>query len=187
MPSDVDIVVTPHHRARITVKRLLRADEVVMLLRDVVACMSGDRAPVVVADWGDMFIEANARLEGYVDVYPLGWMAYQMLTGSEPPSPTYFVPGAPPLLAKLIVRMLAYAVDERPDIQEVKSVVGIMLGEEPLAPPPVFQEELLELIAPARAVHPPTRTRIPPPSRVQEELLDLDAPPAEDDELLTLK
>jgi len=137
MPSDLDVVVSRHHRARVTVKRILRADEIATALRDVLACMNGDREPVVVADWGDMFVESSRRIDVAVDVFPLGEMAYRMLTGSAPPKPTMFVPGAPPPLARLILRMLSADARQRPNILEVKAVIGSLIGEE--------QEELLDL------------------------------------------
>lgn len=182
MSSDLEIVVSPHHRARIAVTRLLRADEVATALRDLLACMNGDREPVLVADWGDVLVEADQRLGPQLDVFPLGAMAYRLLIGSDPPSPVALVPGAPPPLARLITSMLAVDARKRPNLGEVKAVLTTLLGSE---------EELLDLAAPT-----PSRTRTPapipisrvtkpaPPKPQEEELLDLGLP---DDELLTLE
>lgn len=181
MSSSLEIVVSPHHRARITVTRLLRADEIATVLRDLLACLSGEREPVVVADWGDMLVEAGARLDPQVDVQPLGAMAYRMLTGGEPPSPVIAVPGAPPPLARLISAMLAADPRVRPSLGVIKAELAALLGA---------QDELLDLAPPplprtrTPAPIPISRVTKPPPPPKDEELLDLGLP---DDELLTLE
>jgi hypothetical protein len=163
MESDLDIVVTPHHRARVCVKRILRADEIATALRDVLACMNCEREPVVIADWGDMFVESSRPIDGNIDVFPLGVMCYRMLTGSEPPPQLLFVPGAPPQLARLIVRMLSANPGQRPNILDVKAVIASMLGTHddvaPLVLPPDDVEDLLDLAPPPAA--PPARV-VPP-------------------------
>lgn len=128
MQSDLDIVVSPHHRARVTVRRILRADEVATALRDVIIRMNGDREPVCVQPWGDMFVETSRRIDVALDTYPLGALAYQMLTGNPPQGQVFFVPGAPPLLATLIMRMLSPDRRQRPNILEVKDTVKAMIG-----------------------------------------------------------
>ncbi len=174
MQSDLDIVVTPHHRARVCVKRILRADEIATALRDVLACMNRERDPVVIADWGDMFVESSRPIDGNIDVFPLGVMAYRMLTGNEPPPQLLFVPGAPPQLARLIVRMLSANPGQRPNILDVKAVIALMLGTHdevaPLVLPPDDPDDLLDLIPPAAAppkvvapakVAPPVKAPLP--------------------------
>jgi hypothetical protein len=165
MQSDLDIVVPPHHRARVTVKRILRADEIATALRDMLACMNGDRDPVVIADWGDMFVESHAKVTGAIDVHPLGVMAYRMLTGAEPAPGVMFVPGAPPDLARLMVRMLSPTPSARPNIHEVKQVIVSLIGA---------RDESVLTPLPA-----------PPAEKSDDELLVLEAPA--DDDLLTLE
>ena len=177
MSSTLEIVVSPHHRAWITVARILRADEIATALRDLLAGLNGEREPVVAADWGEMRIEAAEPLDPHVDVQPLGAVAYRLLTGGDPPRPVTLVPGAPPPLARLITSMLA---PDRPSLGIVKAELAALLGT---------QDKLLDLAAP-----PLPRTRTPAPipiSRVtkpappkEEEPLDLGLP---DDELLTLE
>jgi hypothetical protein len=162
MQSDLDIVVPPHHRARVTVKRILRADEIATALRDMLACMNGDRDPIIIADWGDMFVEARAKVTGAIDVYPLGVLAYRMLTGAEVPEQVMFVPGAPPDLARLIVRMLSPTPSARPTIHDVKAVIVSLIGQR--------DESVL---------------RPMPHAPADDEPLDLGIP--EDDEILTLE
>lgn len=191
MASDLDIVVTPHHRARVSVKRILRAEEIATALRDVLACMNLEREPVVIADWGDMFVESSRPIHGNIDVFPLGIMAYRMLTGSEPPAQLLFVPGAPPLLARLIVRMLSANPGQRPNILDVKQVIATMLGTENEVAPLVLPmddpaEELLDLAPPPARAKPRAATPVPKPApAAEEELLDLGLPP--DDDVLTLE
>jgi hypothetical protein len=174
MQADLDIVVTPHHRARVSVKRILRADEIATALRDVLACMNLEREPVVIADWGDMFVQSSRPIHGNIDVFPLGTMAYRMLTGGDPPAQLLFVPGAPPLLARLIVRMLSANPGQRPNILEVKAVIASMLGT---------HDEVAPLVLPLEEPGEQLLDLSPPPA--EEELLDLGLPP--DDDVLTLE
>jgi len=161
--SDLDIVVSPHHRARVTVRRILRADEVATALRDVIIRMNGDREPVCVAPWGDILVETSRRVDVALDTYPLGALAYQMLTGNPPQGQVFFVPGAPPQLATLIMRMLSPDRRARPNILEVKETVKVLIGATDAS---VVQE-------------------LPRAASVADEPLDLGID--DDDELLTLE
>jgi serine/threonine-protein kinase len=78
------------------------------------------------------------------DVYQLGILAYKMLTRrlpfsaenpfdliveqlkTPPPSPKKLAPGTPDVLARLVVRMMAKSVDERPSVAEVRSVLAAL-------------------------------------------------------------
>jgi serine/threonine-protein kinase len=80
------------------------------------------------------------------DVYQLGVLTYKMLTGrlpfdaenpfdliveqlkTPPPSPKKLAPKTPDVLARLTVRMMAKAADDRPSVAEVRGVCAELLG-----------------------------------------------------------
>ena len=98
-----------------------------------------------------MFIESKRRIDVALDTYPLGAMAYRMLTGSEPAQPTYFVPGAPPPLAQLILRMLSPDRRQRPNILDVRELVKSMIG--------ATEESVVQPIPAVGRARRPTRRR----------------------------
>jgi len=87
------------------------------------------------------------------DVYQLGILTYKMLTGrlpfdaenpfelivaqlkEPPPSPKKLAPNTPDALARLVVRMMAKASDERPSVAEVRSLCAEQVGARPGAQP----------------------------------------------------
>ena len=76
------------------------------------------------------------------DVYQLGILAYKMLTRrlpfsaanpfdliveqlkTPPPSPKKLAPATPDVLARLVVRMMAKSIDERPSVAEIRNVLA---------------------------------------------------------------
>ncbi len=120
---------TPRHRVRLSVHRLLRADEMAAVLREVLSAISGSDAAQAVAlgEWGDMLIE-TAPGAAKPDLQGLGEIAFRLLTGHLPAPGTRYVPGAPPPLATLILHMLGDAA-ARPTVRDAEMALAVMLGE----------------------------------------------------------
>ena len=111
-------------------RRLLRADEIATLVRDVLAAVRADEpARLVSGEWGDLLLEPNGATTGTLDLFGLGMMTFRMLTGQMPQPNTQYVPGAPPPLASLIVRLLSPDAKVRPSLQDAEAAVATMLGE----------------------------------------------------------
>jgi hypothetical protein len=121
------MAVTANHRARIYVNRLLRGDEVATLLSEVLASLrANERERAIIGAWGDMLLESTS--DGVIDLFGLGTVAYRLLAGALPQPNTRYIPGAPPPLAALIVRMLAPDAKARPTLDDADHAVAEMLG-----------------------------------------------------------
>jgi hypothetical protein len=124
----LEMSATPRHRIRLSARRLLRADEIATLLREVLAAIKTDAVQTLAAgDWGDLVVECRPGLAP-TDLHGLGEVAYRMLTGQLPAPGTRFVPGAPPPLATLILLMLG-DVGSRPTVHDAELAIAVMLGE----------------------------------------------------------
>jgi hypothetical protein len=66
---------------------------------------------------------------GKLDLFGLGVIAHRLLTGQLPRPETRYIPGAPPPLASLILRLLSPDAKLRPTVADLEMAVAIMLGE----------------------------------------------------------
>lgn len=124
------MVLTAFHRARLSTRRLLRGDEVALLLRDLLSAIRGhDKERVIIGEWGDVLLETHTKQNGAVDLRGLGHLAFFLLTGRAPAPNTRYVPGAPPALQSLILRLMG---EDRPTIRDAQSSIAVMLGGVPL-------------------------------------------------------
>jgi serine/threonine protein kinase len=100
-------------------------------------------------------VRGNREITGQVDLYALGCLLFEMLTGrtpyvgdnfaaifdqhltAEPPRPSDHGAACPPELDRLVVQLLAKAPDDRPfNARAVQGVLGELLaGETGVAPP----------------------------------------------------
>ena len=111
---------------------------------------------VCIADWGHApcdigvyaapELAAGRAIDGRVDVYALGVIAFRAAAGRFPVPPIDDVPGAPAALALLIARMLATDPAERPTAAEVGALASELAAGVPLSSlePP---QEVVELEA----------------------------------------
>jgi hypothetical protein len=103
---------------------------VALLLRDLLSAIRGhDKERVIIGEWGDVLLEAHTRMTGAIDLRGLGHLAFFLLTGRAPVPNTRYVPGAPPALQSLILRMIG---EDRPTIRDAQSSIAVMLGGVPL-------------------------------------------------------
>jgi len=124
----LDLGVTSCHRARINVRRLLRADEVATLVSEVLAAIRANEPErAVFGPWGELLLETTSAAT--IDLLGLGVVAYRLLTGQMPQPNTRYVPGAPPPLAALIVRLLSSDPKQRPSVRDADMAVAVMLGK----------------------------------------------------------
>nr|HEX4317393.1 hypothetical protein [Kofleriaceae bacterium] len=125
----LEMAATPRHRVRMTVTRLLRADEMATLLRDLLAAIrSDDVETILLAEWGDALVEALPS-GAVLDLHGVGVIAFRLLTGHLPTPATRYVPGAPPALATLILHMLVGDPGARPTVRDADLAIAVMLGE----------------------------------------------------------
>jgi len=103
------------------------------LIRDILAGLRTDEPQtVIVGPWGDLFLEnkivADGSRPGKLDLFGLGVIAHRVLTGQLPKPDTRYIPGAPPPVASLILRLLSPDSKARPTQRDAEMAVGIMLG-----------------------------------------------------------
>ncbi|MGE0868905.1 MAG: protein kinase [Kofleriaceae bacterium] len=110
---------------------------------DSVMLGTDGRFPIAIDEWVDVIDETSrseladyaapeastmAVIDGRLDVFALGVIAYRAFTGRFPPAPVGYIPGLPPSLAALMTRLLAPDPHDRPTAHEALTAIAALIG-----------------------------------------------------------